>query len=71
MKFSWVGKGPHQNRRFISNFARIAAPLTRLTQKGVKYEWTQTCKESFKELKNRLTTSPILALPIMGEEFTI
>ena len=71
MKFSWVGKGPHQNHRFISNFARIAAPLTRLTQKGVKYVWTQTCKESFKELKNWLTTSPILALPIMGEEFTI
>nr|ABA93644.1 retrotransposon protein, putative, Ty3-gypsy subclass [Oryza sativa Japonica Group] len=47
-------------RRFISNFARIAAPLTRLTQKGVKYEWTQNCEEF-----------TILALPIMGEEFTI
>ncbi len=58
-------------RRFISNFAKIAAPLTRLTQKGVRYEWTQTCEESFQELKNRLTTAPILALPIMGEEFTI
>jgi hypothetical protein len=47
-------------RRFISNFARIASPLTRLTQKGVKYEWTQNCEEF-----------TILALPIMGEEFTI
>ena len=27
-------------RRFIEYFFRLAAPMTRLTQKGVKYEWT-------------------------------
>nr|AAL79340.1 Putative 22 kDa kafirin cluster; Ty3-Gypsy type [Oryza sativa]AAM48279.1 Putative 22 kDa kafirin cluster; Ty3-Gypsy type [Oryza sativa Japonica Group]AAP53268.1 retrotransposon protein, putative, Ty3-gypsy subclass [Oryza sativa Japonica Group] len=56
---------------FLGHVISGEAPLTRLTQKGVRYEWTQTCEESFQELKNRLTTAPILALPIMGEEFTI
>ena len=58
-------------RRFIMNFARIAAPLTRLTKKGVKFEWTDQCEESFQELKNRLISAPVLTLPIGVEEFTI
>ena len=58
-------------RRFIMNFARIAAPLTRLTKKGVKFEWTDQCEKSFQELKNHLISAPVLTLPIGGEEFTI
>ena len=26
-------------RRFIEDFSRLAGPMTRLTQKGVKFEW--------------------------------
>jgi hypothetical protein len=58
-------------RRFIMNFAKIATPLTHLTKKGVKFEWTDKCEESFQELKNRLISAPVLALPIGGEDFTI
>jgi hypothetical protein len=58
-------------RRFIMDFSKLAAPLTRLTRKGEKFEWTEKCEENFQELKNRLSTAPVLALPIAGEEFTI
>ena len=50
-------------RRFIEGFSKIALPLTRLTQKGVKFEWYDECECSFKELKNRLVTTPILTIP--------
>ena len=34
-------------RRFIKDFSRIAAPMTRLTQKEVKFEWDDQCEEAF------------------------
>ena len=33
-------------RRFIEDFSRIAAPMTRLTQKEVKFEWDERCEEA-------------------------
>ena len=30
-------------RRFIEDFSRIAAPMTRLTRKEVKFEWDGRC----------------------------
>ena len=38
-------------RRFIEGFSKIAKPMTSLTQKGVKFEWTEDCEKSFQELK--------------------
>ena len=38
-------------RRFVKGFFHIGAPLTRLTQKGVKFEWTEDSEQSFQELK--------------------
>ena len=50
-------------RRLIEDFSRIAAPMTRLTPKEVKFEWDDRCKEAFHELKRRLTSAPILIVP--------
>ena len=50
-------------RRFIEDFSRIAVPMTRLTQKEVKFEWDDRCEEAFQELKRRLTSAPILIVP--------
>ena len=33
--------------RFVKDFSKIAAPLTRLTQKNVKFNWTDKCEEHF------------------------
>ena len=50
-------------RRFIEDFSRIAAPMTRLTRKEVKFEWDDRCEEAFQELKRRLTSTPIWIVP--------
>ena len=50
-------------RRFVQNFSRIAEPLTKLTRKEVKYQWTEECQLAFEKLKDRLTTTPVLAIP--------
>jgi hypothetical protein len=34
-------------RRFISDFSRIAKPMTELLKKGVKYDWSQKCEDAF------------------------
>ncbi|XP_057443701.1 uncharacterized mitochondrial protein AtMg00860-like [Lotus japonicus] len=58
-------------RRFIEGFSKIAMPLTKLTKKDQPYKWTTECEDSFKELKKRLTTSPILVLPDPAKEFEV
>ena len=34
-------------RRFMKNFSKITMPLMRLTQKNVKFVWTDRCEEHF------------------------
>ena len=58
-------------RRFIEDFSRLAAPMTRLTRKEVKFEWDDRCKEAFQELRRRLTTTPILIVPDRGQGYTV
>ena len=53
-------------RRFVKDFSRISAPLTKLTQKNVKFEWSEQCEASFQCLKECLITAPVLALPTTG-----
>ncbi|CAN6711705.1 unnamed protein product [Malus baccata var. baccata] len=50
-------------RRFIKDFSKIAQPLCRLLQKEVAFEFTKECTESFKQLKELLTTAPIIVPP--------
>ncbi|XP_024200508.1 uncharacterized mitochondrial protein AtMg00860-like [Rosa chinensis] len=50
-------------RRIIQDFSRLAAPLNKLTRKGVKFFWLEECEQSFQELKGHLTNAPVLALP--------
>ncbi|KAH0610200.1 uncharacterized protein H6S33_011727 [Morchella sextelata] len=48
-------------RRFILGYSKIVAPLTALTKKNVKFEWTDEREEAFQTLKKMFTTAPILA----------
>ena len=58
-------------RRFVKDFAKLAMPLTRLTRKNEKFEWTEKCEASFQELKQRLITAPVLVLPDDQGNFVI
>ncbi|GJZ38755.1 putative reverse transcriptase domain-containing protein [Tanacetum coccineum] len=56
-------------RRFIEGFSKIAKPMTKLTQKKVKFEWGDKQEAAFKLLKQKLCSAPILALPEGSEDF--
>ncbi|GJX69115.1 putative reverse transcriptase domain-containing protein [Tanacetum coccineum] len=56
-------------RRFIEGFSKIAKPMTKLTQKKVKFEWGDKQEASFQLLKQKLCSAPILALPEGSEDF--
>ncbi|EOY19061.1 Uncharacterized protein TCM_043731 [Theobroma cacao] len=58
-------------RRFVKDFSKIITPITRLTQKGVKFIWIDACEESFGKLKTCLTTSLVLSLPCRSGGYTI
>jgi hypothetical protein len=58
-------------RRFISNFSKIAKPVTELLKKGSKDAWSDACDEHFKHLKKLLTTKPVLAQPDTAKPFDV
>ena len=58
-------------RRFVEGFSKIAVPLTRLTQKEVRFEWSDVCEKSFQLLKEKLISAPVLALLVSDQEFTV
>jgi hypothetical protein len=58
-------------RCFVEGFLKLSDPLTALTKKNARYEWTDECERNFQELKRRLVTAPILTLPSGSGGFVI
>ncbi|CAN6462677.1 unnamed protein product [Victoria cruziana] len=58
-------------RKFVQNFSQLVIPMTKLLKKGTEFLWTDQCEETFKEVKGRLTSAPILTLPKVEETFVV
>ncbi|XP_075500075.1 uncharacterized protein LOC142538650 [Primulina tabacum] len=58
-------------RRFIADFSKIALPLTSLTRKAIKFEWTIECQQAFQTLKDKLASAPVLVLPCGTKDFVV
>ena len=58
-------------RRFVKDFRTIAAPMNELTKKDVPFKWSNAQEKAFQELKEKLTSTPLLALPNFGKTFEI
>nr|GFB14440.1 putative reverse transcriptase domain-containing protein [Tanacetum cinerariifolium] len=58
-------------RRFIEGFSKITKPMTKLTQKKVKFEWGDKQEAAFQLLKQKLCSAPILALPKGSKYFIV
>ena len=41
-------------RRFVQDFSKIATPLTKLTRKDEKFEWTEKCEASISRVKAKV-----------------
>ena len=50
-------------RRFIQDFSKIAKPLYKLLEKDATFKWNSECQQRFEELKDYLTTAPIVRVP--------
>ena len=54
-------------RRFVKGYATIAEPLTRLTRKLARFEWTDEAQQAFDALKKALIEATSLAFPLPRE----
>jgi len=59
------------HRRFIKDFARIAALLHALVRKEQKWKWEKEQEEAFGKLKAVFTTKPILAILDINREMRV
>lgn len=60
------------HRKFVPDFSIIALPLFNLLKKQEKYEWTEKCEASFRQLKAALMSPPVLRFPdFSGNEIFI
>jgi len=58
-------------RRFVEGFSKMVSPLTQLTRKNQPFSWTDECEVCFEDMKRRLTTAPILAIPDTTKTFEV
>ncbi|GFX93612.1 retrovirus-related Pol polyprotein from transposon 412 [Trichonephila clavipes] len=58
-------------RKFVKGFSNIARPLHKLTESKQKFQWTKECEDSFLQLKETLTSSPILIYPQPDKPFIL
>nr|GEZ63496.1 putative reverse transcriptase domain-containing protein [Tanacetum cinerariifolium] len=58
-------------RRFIEGFSKIAKSMTKLTQKGIKFDWGEKEENGFQLIKQKLCSAPILALPERSKDFMV
>ncbi|KAM1362811.1 hypothetical protein PS1_028130 [Malus domestica] len=50
-------------RRFIKDFSKISNPFCRLLQKDVPFKFDEECESAFNQLKEKLTSAPIITPP--------
>jgi hypothetical protein len=53
----------------MSNFSKIAKPMTKLLEKEAKFKWSLQWEEAFLTLKKLLTTAPVLTQPDIEKSF--
>ncbi|GKB65580.1 putative reverse transcriptase domain-containing protein [Tanacetum coccineum] len=58
-------------RRFIEGFSKIAKSMTKLTQKGVRFDWGEKEENDFQLIKQKLCSASILALPEGSKDFVV
>ncbi|GKA94586.1 putative reverse transcriptase domain-containing protein, partial [Tanacetum coccineum] len=58
-------------RRFIEGFSKIAKSMTKLTQKGIKFDWGEKEENAFQLIKQKLYSAPILASLEGSKDFVV
>ncbi|KAG9453929.1 hypothetical protein H6P81_006833 [Aristolochia fimbriata] len=58
-------------RRFISNLAGRCQPFSRLLKNNTPFEWDESCRNAFNNIKAYLTKSPVLVAPIVDMPYLL
>ena len=58
-------------RSFVKDFSKRARPLTELTRQDVAFRWGEEEESAFEDLKEALTTEPVLTLPDFTKPFIL
>ena len=58
-------------KRFIKDFSKISRPLCRLLEKDAKFDFDESCKAAFDEIKSRFVIALIMVTPDWNKEFEI
>jgi hypothetical protein len=57
-------------RKFVCNYASIAAPLTQLLKRDA-FDWTEEAGQAFAALKKAMSEAPVLSLPNFEDKFIL
>ncbi|XP_071051474.1 uncharacterized protein [Onthophagus taurus] len=58
-------------RKFVPQFSTYTAPITDLLRKNRKFVWSPECEDSFRVLKEKLISAPILSCPDFDRPFIL
>jgi hypothetical protein len=58
-------------RPFIRGFVSVACPLNELTRKDAMWTWNDRQQQAFTTLKHCVTSEPILAQPVLTDQFDL
>ena len=58
-------------RKFIKDFSKISKPLCTLLEKDTKFDFDESCRSTFKEIKSILVSTPFMLTPDWNNEFEI
>ena len=58
-------------RRLIKDFSKMCKPLCKLLEKDAKFDFDESCRSAFEEIKFRLVSTPIMLTPDWNNEFEI
>ena len=56
---------------FIKDFSKIFRPLCRMPEKDAKFDFDESCRYAFEEIKSRLVSAPIMLTPDWNNGFEI